>query len=482
MPSKKYITRQMSQDIQTISNSVNTLEKQEASPKNLLIYYGYLNSFNSAQNAWYNEAVAQDFAKYDLIVFGDTIQSPTHPDYANTQIIIPRIKVLNPKCLIFGYVIANQILVNFQTKVVQWNTLQVDGIFMDESGYDYTVTRAQFNTMLDYVHSRAYSKLAFANAWNTDHLLGIANDVSYPNSTYNPTLVSSHLRSTDWVLLESFAINTASYSGSGGYETKTNWYARGVKAVSLRCLYPINVAGGGIISNASVVGQELANFGYLSSLMWSLDAWGTSDENYGSGASVNRWKRLKLNTEACWSLSPSVINDATNTNLYHRVTDRFEFVLDFTASAQTWKINYKEVAQAIAVSTISSTATGAGFQILKTMTVPAYTLVDNRILRLQAGVRRTTGSANGIFRLCWNGTSVVALAATGNTPIVLCGHIYLANANVSGYLWHDADRAYGSGGALSTNKDQAFTLQVDLATDSDVFTCDWVTVELISKI
>jgi len=160
-------------------------------PKDLLIYYGYPNSFNSATNGWNNESVAQDMAKYSLIVLGDGVEAPSHPDYANTQIIIPRIKALNPNALIFGYVAVAQTLVNFQSKVDQWNTLAVHGIFMDEAGYDFGKTRAEFNTCVDYVHGKTHAKLCFANAWNTDHVLGTTNDVSYPNSTYNAGLIAS---------------------------------------------------------------------------------------------------------------------------------------------------------------------------------------------------------------------------------------------------------------------------------------------------
>jgi hypothetical protein len=65
-------------------------------PKDLLIYYGWLNPFNSAINGWSNEKVAQDFAKYSVLVFGDGIQDPSHGDYSNTQVIISRVKALNP--------------------------------------------------------------------------------------------------------------------------------------------------------------------------------------------------------------------------------------------------------------------------------------------------------------------------------------------------------------------------------------------------
>lgn len=166
-------------------------------PEDLLIYYGYPNSFNYTYNGWNNEYVAQDMARYDMVVFGAGLEDPSHESYANTVIIIARIAAINPGVQMFGYVTANQSLGSFQTKCGQWNTLGVSGIFMDECGYDYGVHRDTFNTEVDYVHEQSVAKLCFCNAWNLDHILGTENDLSYPNTTYNPTLEESNLTVND---------------------------------------------------------------------------------------------------------------------------------------------------------------------------------------------------------------------------------------------------------------------------------------------
>lgn len=313
-----------------------------ARPRDLLVYYGYPNSFNSGTNQWYNEKVAQDMAKYGMIVLGDGVEDPTHPDYANSQVIIPRVKVLNPSCLVFGYVAAAQTLANFKTKADQWDTLQVHGIFLDEAGYDYGKTRAELNEMVDYVHSKAYAKLAFANVWNTDHLIGTANDSTYPNSTYNSGLVASKLGTDDWVLLESFPINTTAYTESGyeGYESKSDWLVRGQKAANLRYVYGVNFAGVGIINNANAAGQALFEFGYNSAMMWSLEAFGTSDASYASGSvTVTWWSRPDVSKMGvAYALAPSVSVDALDADRYWRFLENGKFLLDFSQSAQASSI------------------------------------------------------------------------------------------------------------------------------------------------
>jgi len=306
-------------------------------PMDLLIYYGYPNSFNSGVNTWDNEKVARDMAKYGIIVLGDGVQNPSHGDYSNTQVIIPRVKQYNPSTLIFGYVAVNQTLSNFQTKTDQWDTLQVHGIFMDEAGYDYGRTRAEFNDRVDYVHGKTYSKIAFANSWNTDHILGTVNDTSYPNTTYNSSLIASKLTTIDWILLESFPINTTAYTTSGqlGYESKLDWSTRGIKAQSLRNTYNINVAACGIINNGNSGGQDLFNFLFISALMWSLEAAGSSDTNYGSGATVTYWPRPDVKDMGIvWNLNASVQQDIGDSDVYYRYSEMSRMLLDYSTGAQ----------------------------------------------------------------------------------------------------------------------------------------------------
>jgi hypothetical protein len=315
-------------------------------PFNLLIYYGWMNSFNSATNGWDNEKVAQDMANYGLIVLGDGIQDPGHGDYSNTIVIIPRIKELNPDIKIFGYVTANQTKSNFETKAGQWNTLGVHGIFMDECGYDYGMHRDVFNERVDFVHNQSSANLCFINAWTIDHVIGTTNDPSYPNSTYNPGLSASNLTEDDWYLLESFPINTAAYTGTGGYESRTDWLYRGEKAIEHRYNYGINLAAVGIINNDNSNGQDLFDFGFISSIMWCLEAFGTSDTYYGaSSAAVTFWTRPNVKGAGrIWSEYPLVLNDVNDNQIYLRFIDFAKFVLDFSDGAQISSITIQEPA------------------------------------------------------------------------------------------------------------------------------------------
>lgn len=307
-------------------------------PRDLLIYYGWPSAFNSLGS---NEAVAQAMARYELVILGNGLDDPSHGDYANTTAIIARIKILNPSTLIFGYVSTNQVLADFQTKVGRWNTLGVHGIFMDESGYDYGKTRAEFNTRVDYVHGQTVANLCFANAWNTDHVLGTTNDASYPNSTYNPTPVESNLTEDDWILLESLAVNTTAYSGNDGYASKSDWSVRIGKMITLRATYGVNFASVGIVNNGNGAGQDLFDFSFVSALMGPVEAHGTSDTSYGASSSaVTFWDRPETHDlDELWSVNASVQVDAADADVYHRYTGNLRLSLDFSASAQSATIS-----------------------------------------------------------------------------------------------------------------------------------------------
>jgi len=321
-------------------------------PANVLFYYGYPNSFNSAVNVWVNEKVAQNMAGYDIVVLGAGVEDPAHPDYANTQVILPRLRVINPNMKIMGYVAAAQTIANFKLKVDRWNTLHANGIFIDEAGYDFGKTRLEFNEMVAYVHGKSSANVCCVNSWNPDHVLGLANDVSYPNTTWNSVLMPSKMLPTDCLLLESFPINTTAYSGTGGYEAKADWLARGRKAVGLRRRYGISLAAVGIINDDNAAGQALHDFGYISALMFALEAWGTSSNNYGASTSqVKFWPRPNIDVlREIYEVEPIVKEVAGDADAWLRYCKQVKLLVDFSIGAQT----------SAPVSPVVAVATGAG--------------------------------------------------------------------------------------------------------------------------
>jgi len=302
-------------------------------PQNLLIYYGYPNSFNSSVNSWDNDKVAEDMSKYMAIVLGAGVENSSHPDYSNTCAIIPKIRAINPNCKIFGYVTVNQNANQFETKTDDWDALGVDGIFMDEAGYDYGNTssngRDAFNDKVDYVHS--LDMICFVNAWNINHVLGTENDASYPNTTWNPSLNASNLDEEDIYLFESLAVNTLVYSD---YETMSQWITRAKQAISFKDTHGLLMAGVAVIDDNDGDAQDLFDFSYVSALMAELDYFGSSSHYYGSGGSVKFWDRLDL-YELDWCIyTDNIHNSLVDTDVVVKYLSDGKLYLDFSSGSE----------------------------------------------------------------------------------------------------------------------------------------------------
>ena len=311
------------------------LEGLYTRPKDMMIYYGWPSGFNAY---WNNELVAQDLARYGLVVLGAGLENPSHGDYSNTVAIVARVKQLNPSCFVFGYVSTQEMLTNFETKTDQWKTVGAHGIFLDVYGYDYGNTRAQQNERVDYVHGEGM--VAFANCWNMNHALGTANDPSYPNSTYNSGEVESSLNVNDWYLMESYLVNTTAYTSPADYEPKAQWAARVVTMLGLRATYGINVAGAGIVDDATSGGQGMFDFAFTGALMASLGAYGVSDTSYGASSGKGKWwtRPDVTGMGKVWTLNPSIQVDADDADVYHRQSELARMTIDFSTGAETCSI------------------------------------------------------------------------------------------------------------------------------------------------
>jgi hypothetical protein len=171
-----------------------------------------------------------------------------------------------------------------------------------------------------------------------DHIIGTADDVSYPNATYNPSLHAALFDSRDIYMLESFAVNTDAYSGNAGYATQSDVSLRGNKAVAHNITYGIQIATLGVIDNASVTGQQHYNFSYHTALMYGADYEGTSDVSYASSsAAVKFWSRPGTKHIGRTS-SIAVVQSITDTDVLVRFGDHAKVSVDFSTGAQVSSI------------------------------------------------------------------------------------------------------------------------------------------------
>ncbi|HQU70931.1 MAG TPA: FlgD immunoglobulin-like domain containing protein [Calditrichia bacterium] len=240
-------------------------------PKKLLIYYGWPSAINSTFTV---PLAAAEFARYDYVVLGDGLEKSSHGDHQNTVGIIDSLHSWGGTA-VFGYIdlgvlTQNLPLTEIETRVDEWLQSGADGIFFDDFGYDFQVSRERQNAAVDYAHNAGLPVIA--NGWNPDHLFGTAVDPDY-----NPGGAAASLDNRDFYLSESYQI------AIGAYQSEGDWY---FKAEMLKA-YQDNIG----FKILSITTNDAANsydenkffYAWHSALMYGHEATGWGE--YGFSAS-----------------------------------------------------------------------------------------------------------------------------------------------------------------------------------------------------
>jgi len=180
-------------------------------PKNLIVYYGIPSLVNgSAGNVTAAEAV---FNQYDYIIFGAGLQDPTSVYNASTKTIIQYLVSQGKK--VFGYedigvTTNNYAITKIQADAANWVSMGVTGIFLDDFGYDYGVTRSRQSDALDAVHSAGVG--AILNASNPDDVF---------RTPYGSTAYPHVYTNIDYYFYESYQISQGAYSPEAYWRWKS---------------------------------------------------------------------------------------------------------------------------------------------------------------------------------------------------------------------------------------------------------------------
>lgn len=234
------------------------------SKKKLAIIYCWPSTLNYNINNYDLDKVADDFAKYDMVVLGSGLEnSSQHPDHNNTQIIINKPHVSNTE--FYGYINTNENYNINKSKIDNWQNMgsQIKGIFCNLYGYDFGTTRRQQNKVVDYIHSKGLK--AFVNAWNL-------SDIFDGNPIH-------HLTSDDWILLQSFQLI------DGEYRSESVWRNRSDQAISYKNSENINVAVTTTTNNVPF-DQNKLNYAYKSYILDDFDSFSWGEYSYGSSTSI----------------------------------------------------------------------------------------------------------------------------------------------------------------------------------------------------
>lgn len=188
--------------------------------KKMILQYGYPIAIN---DLWDVNKASAIYAMYDIVVFGDLYEKETHEAHIDTVNIISKVKILKTDIEIFGYIPiggglgANLDTAEIQLRIDEWLATGATGIFLDEFGYDYLVTRERQNMAVDYAHSKGMNVIA--NSWNIDWVFN--NDdgyIEWEEFYGNPNLVAPSINSNDYYLFENLF-----YYYEGGQKVSDQW-------------------------------------------------------------------------------------------------------------------------------------------------------------------------------------------------------------------------------------------------------------------
>ena len=198
---------------------------------NVAFKYGDIANVDDMDNVDYS---IERLSEFDIIV--------THePDLLSVRELVVLNALLGADTEVYGYAQAtpldeteDQLTIIADAKLImdRLDASGYTGVFFDMFGYDWGITRAQQNELIDYAKAKTPALKVFANAWVPADCLDDA-----VNATYNPTGVVTSLTTDDWVLLESFYVNES------GYRSFPDSFNKYTETVSLASALGVKVCG-----------------------------------------------------------------------------------------------------------------------------------------------------------------------------------------------------------------------------------------------
>jgi len=179
---------------------------------------------------------------------------------------------LMKKTSVFGYVNATDQIAVTTANVDAWQAMGVAGIFVDRFGYDFLVSRAVQNQIVDYIHSK--NLLAFVNGFFPEQVFGSQFD-----ATYNTTREATHLGVGDWALAESFGIANDVYEEREAFTKRAEALARYKAALGVKIATITTTATG-------TYDQAKFDWSVFGALVYGFDASGWGEKDYSATSAL----------------------------------------------------------------------------------------------------------------------------------------------------------------------------------------------------
>jgi hypothetical protein len=264
-------------------------------PQRLAIYYGFPSLVNGSKGDV--GKAAQVFSRYDVVVFGDGLEfgdvdtrrqpAGAGPDeQRKTRDLISLLRRSEHPTSVYGYITLGNSqklpLPEIERRAVLWAQMGVQGIFLDEAGYDFGNTRSRQNAAVEAIHRLRLG--AFMNAYRPEDLFSTDRVARNAAGGGNPEGNATVLGSKDIFLLESFQVR------EGQYEDGTNWYRRSSHAVAYRDQFGARV----FAVTTSLQGQSFVHskfeYAWWSALLWGLDGFAWGEPGFSTSDNALPWR------------------------------------------------------------------------------------------------------------------------------------------------------------------------------------------------
>ena len=234
----------------------------------LLVYYGYPIAYKGIWNA--DAIVAEISASHDYWVVGHTYQDPAHQEYASTVAIMRGVRAAGVK--LYGYIPLgtnnyNYTVAQIEAITDQWMAIGVDGIFIDEYGFDYGNTRQRQVDVVNMIHTKGLP--ICANAWVMEEFVTDSlAETGWPSGDWryvswqarNPTNIPSPAQPGDSYLFENFCYDHL------GPTTVWSTQERAERARALALQNDVSVWGMAVFAETTPGTLDTAKLGNLATL------------------------------------------------------------------------------------------------------------------------------------------------------------------------------------------------------------------------
>ncbi len=319
-------------EIAGVPGWVNVIDSAPIEPlplKSLLVYYGIPSAYKGLPTT--TSIVSEISANCSYWVVGAGFQDPGDVNYANTVSIIQGVRdegvnVYGNIPIGLGAGTPSYTVSQITAMVDQWKTIGVDGIYLDQYGFDFGTDRQRQVDIVNYIHNQDLSVCAnctLVQEYLCDTLAQTgwsSGDIEYTRwQLRNPSDTPSPARAGDSYMMDDFCY--AEYGPSDMWSTQERASLAAqlapAKQVDIWALSVFGETSPGIVDTSklgnlatlSMVGEYISANAY----MYDVTVLGSAGQSYGSsGIPVSSPLRL-LPPGSLLPVQPAVNNYATQT-------------------------------------------------------------------------------------------------------------------------------------------------------------------------